>query len=744
MLETAGRDQSRLATAPTPRFTPALAVAISALLVALHLLALHQGIHWASPLLLGDHLFGLLFAVATLWYAFALGRRLCGPLLGLSDDALTENLAAVALGLGLLSTGILCAGFLRLYYGPVFFVAWIVLSAWLRPDLASAVTGAIQGTRAWLRAGAPTAPTVGQRLALLILVLTIAPVLVRAMDPVNGYLLNWDALAYHLASAKVYLMQQQIVPLPDMPLANAPSGVEMLYLPGLIAGVTNIGETLGVCFALLMYLATFALARRHFGSRTAWLSLMLLGSVYWLVILMPESLTDFASTFALMLALNDAIAWLDPISGMHPGPRASCSPSPDLRLRTLAPAEVPLFPLRSASPARRAGTTPTATGAIGLECGHATAVTGSNRLLIRAGLLGGLGVSYRLTSLPGLAALAVTVTLVTLLFIGGTAQQRLKNALYGTTILCAASVLVLGPWLLKNLYFFGHPLWPIAIATTTPVSDGVAASAAGPASWLAHVWWIASTQVNLYLRTGSWACILLLAAPLLLLRHAGRVLVLFLLVGGALWLAFVPDDTPRYYLMLIALAIVLAAAAFRALVALLHVPGALVETIVVCYLVVDALWAFGVGAGLSARQQNLPAALGAIPTYDYLAPLVRPYKAEVFVNESTPPASVVAMVGVTRSFYLDRPFVGDWYGAIRLSRLEADAADRKREFASWCGAGVRYVVFDRGDDTNDNLKTARIRPATTFAWLSQPGLNPRLLFSANGVDVLSVTPCSVR
>jgi hypothetical protein len=63
--------------------------------------------------------------------------------------------------------------------------------------------------------------------------------------------------------------------------------------------------------------------------------------------------------------------------------------------------------------------------------------------------------------------------------------------------------------------------------------------------------------------------------------------------------------------------------------------------------------------------------------------------------------------------------------------------------ASWCRAGVHYVIFDRGDDRSDDAAAA-VKPAASFRWLKQPGLNPKLLFSAHGVDVLAVHPCSAR
>jgi len=617
---------------PARRHALVWAVVVLALLLALHLLALHQGIRWTSPLLLGDHLFDLASAVATLWYALALGRRVGAPLLGLSRDPLTENLIALALGLGILSTAILCAGFLRLYHGPVFVAAWLALTAWLWNDFGGIAAGAWQGTRSWLKASMPAAPTLGQRIALLTLVIALVLVVIRALDPVNSDDVNWDALAYHMSGAQVYVMHHEFVPLPDMPLANGPSGVEMLYIPAFIAGVDSIGASLGLCSALLLYLATFALARRHFGRRTARLALLLLCANIWQPIYAPEAQTDCASAFAILLALGDAMAWLS----QNPG--------------TAVP--VPCHATAVAGPGQPAAAAERC-HATAVE-GSRTAVAGSYRLLIRSGLLAGLGVSFRLTNLPAIIALLAMVAAGSLLFLGGTSKQRAARTASAPLLFGVAALLPLSPWLLKNMFFFGRPFWPVSLSTAAPVSNGFAAASSGSESWLAHAWWVVTTQVHLYLTYGSWACVLLLAAPLLLFRQAGRSLVLFVLVGGVLWLTFVPTDTPRYYFVPIVAAIVLTAATVEPISHLLNLPRNIVEICTSAYLIADAAWALVVAAILAAYELNASAALGTTSTFSYLAPLVRPYQAEVFVDESTPPRSVVAMVGVSRPFYLDR------------------------------------------------------------------------------------------
>src|SRR5690349_3262761 len=81
-------------------------VLIAALLIAVHLLVRAEGPRWASPLVLGEWLFTVCMALALLTVALALGRILARPLLG-QADALSDHLAALGIGVGALSLGML-------------------------------------------------------------------------------------------------------------------------------------------------------------------------------------------------------------------------------------------------------------------------------------------------------------------------------------------------------------------------------------------------------------------------------------------------------------------------------------------------------------------------------------------------------------------------------------------------------------------------------------------------------------
>ena len=72
-----------------------------------------------------------------------------------------------------------------------------------------------------------------------------------------------------------------------------------------------------------------------------------------------------------------------------------------------------------------------------------------------------------------------------------------------------------------------------------------------------------------------------------------------------------------------------------------------------------------------------------------------------------------------------------------------DSASLRDQLALWCREDVRYVVFDRGDGRPEQEgMDNNAQPLSSFAWTRAPGIAAHRLFSARGVDVLSVRPCN--
>ncbi len=666
-------------------FSITLAVVVAAA-VALHLLVLSEGPHWTSPLLAGEWLFNAVLAGCLLLFSLVLGRRLGGPLRLLAHQPLDDGLAMLGLGFGALSAGMLCVGLVQLYYRPLLLLGFALATVVLRRDLLYLLAYARQSIHAWRRAGLPTAPEGGQRLILALLAFTSLYVLLRSMLPLT----DWDAVVYHLASVKLYLAHHGVFPLPDIPLANGPAAEEMLFLLGLATGTDGLGKVLNIGFAVLLCIAIYILGRRLSGRTAGWQAVLLFGSTFWMIAVLPLAIVDFASAFLLVAGVNDGVAWAD-------------------RLSTAA---------------RR-----------GVSHGRA------DPLLIRSGLLIGFAASTKLSMLVALPVAGATVIAIAFLYGGRAWAPRVRGAVRAGAVITVSAAIPLAPWFLKNWAYFGNPLYPYATVAVSNPSHGISIDTA-PTLPAAHITWI-FTSLGDFLWNHVGALSLALAVAIVLLRRPGqRFALLFLATGLVAWFLFVPYfDPPRYYLGLAALAQALSVSALYAILPLNRRANMLRSIGVFCYLITRT-WP-NVLIGLGVMQQSLigQVARGDISRYDYLAGQVRGYVSAQWVNSHTPAGTVIATAGVLSGYYLDRPYLNDWYGT-RLSRLEAGGASREMELTAWCKAGVHFVIFDRGDGNMGFDGINGVRPPMSFPWLRTPGLNARLRFSANGVDVLSVDPCS--
>jgi hypothetical protein len=372
-----------------------------------------------------------------------------------------------------------------------------------------------------------------------------------------------------------------------------------------------------------------------------------------------------------------------------------------------------------------------------------------DRLLLRAGLLLGISISCKLTSGPALPALALTLGLACLGLRSLPPAARLAAAVRGGTVLCLSGILPVAPWLLKNAILFRNPLYPatgVVNGANCRDNNGCSAYVTHIASTGLHaridqLWAMVTTTADLCWRYGGPPTVALLLAPLLLRRSSARQALLFLLIGAVLWLKLVPLFVPpRYWLGLIAIAEAVTAATLWDVVRRLLLRPARADLPLLIYLVPASLWTLAIGLGLAQRSGAFDLISGSISSHDYLAQRVRPYGAFDWVNEHTPHGAVVVTINTSLGYYLDRPYLNDWYGT-RYSRLLGAEAMRSSEIAGWCRAGVGYAVFNRGQKEYNIDALSRIRPLDVYTWTRTPGLGARLLFSWRGVDVLALHPC---
>ncbi len=668
----------------------ACAACILAASTVLHLVVLAEGPHWRSPLLAGEWLFNVVLAVTILAYASALGRRVFGALARLDGDGLADRLATLGLGLGIMSSLVLLVGFARLYYGAVFLAAFLGLTALLRDQLVDMLDGVARAVASWRRERAFSIPDRRHAVVLLLLGVTLVHVAARSMRPLD----DWDALAYHMSSVKIYLAHHSIVPLPDIPLANAPSSEEMLFLPGLMAGSDGLGKVLNIAFGVLLALSVFALARRLRGRIEAWQAALFLATSIWIIQVLPDTFTDFSSAFFLVTAVYDVSVWTDNLA--H----------------------------RGRQPAR------------GL---------GASRLLLRAGLFTGLSASCKLSTLPALPALCCAVAICGALYAGPALGRKIRVAIQAGSIMGTAALVPLSPWLLKNLYFFRAPLYPYeGVSVSNPTSSNglfVQSTAASP---LAHAHWIITSLADFLINDVGLLSVLLLVSIFVLKRPVQRAALVSAAALIALWFLFVPYFAPpRYYLGVAGVTQALSVTVAYELWEVLKFSRSSLQMLLLLYLLLRAVYLAVAEYSLLSSPMLGQVATGQISRYDYLSLQVRGYQAEMWINAHTPEDARIAVVNVITGYYLDRSYLNDWYGS-RRAQLMSGEAPLREQLALWCRHGVRYVVFDRGDGRpeQEGLDNGA-RQLDSFAWTRTPHLDVQGLFSARGVDVLAVRPCDI-
>jgi hypothetical protein len=729
---------------------------IALLLTVCHLLALHEGPDWTSPLLIGDHLFDLLVAVALLWYCLGLGRWF-GRITGLAGSTPMGDMVAMGLGLGLFSEGLLCLGFLRLYYAPVFLGIVLVTAYLLRDDLIDPAGRGMDALLCWLRNNRPIAPTLGLRLALLCLLLPLGLFALLAFLPVNTDLtgIDRDALQYHLAAPGRYLHLHMFVPVPDLQLANAPSGGDLLALPGMFVGTDSYDAVLNVLLYLLLGVVTYTMGRDLYGPVVGWIAALSFLTTLWLGFIVPSTFPDLATALLIALGTREVLLWCAGGSATNaPGARTW-----QQRLQT-------------------------------------------NAVFIRAGLLCGSGISFKLTSAPIAPALWLTVAAPLLLGARTPLLRRLLDTILAEIFLGVALALPLAPWLIKNVVFFGRPLYPEGIA----VSDGTAAQAnvavAGVSvahpSLFDHAQWLLGTLITIAWRYETPLSCCLLLAPFLLRGRVDRVALLLLLSASLIWLLLVPTYLPpRYWLGITPLFDVLAAAATYAMLRrvlawfgglglaiitlLLLLNGtvwlavvpfnsvstswlilaacgqviavllllllqrqqertALLELPVVAYLLVTMLLEASLALPKLSNLQAMAYDRGAVSRNAFLLAHDWPYPVQQWANTHLPPDARLALANLSLGYYFHQPYLADWNGSA-AQQLEGSAATRRALLQSWCTSGIQYAVLDTAG--LDQAGGSNAQPPAVAAWLRGAGAMARIIYTWNAIEVLAARPCSV-
>jgi hypothetical protein len=209
---------------------------------------------------------------------FAIGAGIMGTLIGIIGICISCSPAIIQVEIILMS----------LVAGPVLANEWRRqsenFSRWRK-----SVFRAHAGQKAlWISAGC---------IILLCLIRAAAP----PWDP--------DGLTYHLEAPREFLAAGRIIPLPMNAPANYPMVLETVYMAGMAFGSDSVARIMHVTWFAVLLAGSFFFARRFFGGRIAWMTVIILLGIpilpYWSTLAYADlgwAGFEFFSLYALCIA----------------------------------------------------------------------------------------------------------------------------------------------------------------------------------------------------------------------------------------------------------------------------------------------------------------------------------------------------------------------------------------------------------------------------------------------------------
>lgn len=220
----------------------------------------------------------LLLLICAVWIAAGVGRTLVGKWRVLENLHLERFVFCTAVGLGIAAYGVLLLGLCGLLS------FWPITGLWLglgllghrglidnTRDLIRKVRKAEAGTRQDPKLFVRAVSMTGLGLALIFVAIAV----LSCFKPPDEY--SWDALAYHLADPKLFLMDHRITSLPTEHHSNFPLLMEMLYTVGLLYDGYTLANLFHFLMALLTGLGMFGFCQRRFGTVGGWCAVI----IFW-------------------------------------------------------------------------------------------------------------------------------------------------------------------------------------------------------------------------------------------------------------------------------------------------------------------------------------------------------------------------------------------------------------------------------------------------------------------------------
>lgn len=212
----------------------------------------------------------LLLWLAALWIACGIGSLLLSRVQVLQTRPLERSVYGTAIGLGVAAYGVLFLGLSGLLsFWPVT-VWWLVLAGVGFGSMLRNARDGLAAVRAW-KPGIPRSlPSLAAAFCVVVVCLSASLCLLACYRPSMGR--EWDAIAYHLADPKVFLMESRIRSLPTEHHSNFPFTVEMLFTAGLLYEGTALANLSHLAMALLTVGAMVTYSARLSAPSAGWIA----------------------------------------------------------------------------------------------------------------------------------------------------------------------------------------------------------------------------------------------------------------------------------------------------------------------------------------------------------------------------------------------------------------------------------------------------------------------------------------
>jgi len=630
----------------------------------------------------------------TAWAATAAGRAILHLLrLDNGPTRLERNLFGLALGLGLLSYGMLTLGLLGGLSRPAGFCLLLLLGvSGFQQHRAMALE-----LRDAFRHGIRLSPW-GWGTVLVFFLLALIPLVGVFTPPVIalgdiGYT-EWDSIAYHLADPKLYLQAHRIYYLPWESHSNFAFTAEMWYLFALMERGADAGVPLAKLFhfscGVGVCLAVYAFGARHLSSKIGLLAAGVLGSTPIMLWEAGTAYVELAPTFFATLTLL-AVA-----NGM---------------------------------------------------------AARDERWLRLGAVLMGLTLSTKATALATVALLALALLFWRVCLRG----QRWPRAMGQVAAWCVLALAVGSPWYIKSAVYTGNPVYPFysrlfpsrywnaglgAAYDASNASFGMGTTIKdihSPTQAILSPW-----NLTLYLLPGhptpnpypfnNFQTPLAALSPLLLaalffpafLRGASgtaKALGLYALVPFLLW--FVTMQYVRYLMPALPVFCLLAAwvlvrvweGRWRSRYALAGLG--------ICSL------AFTLFIGAELVLLQAPVVFGRQPREDYITRGFAPYPAMQFINHQLPTKTKVVFYGNPFGFYCDRGYL--WGDANHSTYIPYDTFHSAEDLRAYLAKiGVTHILINRRGFPAPDVKGY---PQWVYALTEESGPP---VFEAHGVAVYAL------